>query len=224
MIIIKKYQELIDCVIPYLSPCPIIVEAGAFNGADTLRLANSFTNAQIHAFEPLPDAYTRLVNATHHLSSITTYPVALGNRSGTQLFYVSEKPGKPGIPTQAGSLLKPYKRLALSPITFPTTIEVPTLTLDDWADQHHITSIDFLWLDMQGYELPMLQAAPRMLATVRAIYTEVGFCEAYAGQPTYQVVTAWLQGQGFTAIARDFQTETEHFFGNVLFVRSSLPR
>ncbi len=199
MIIFKTHQAL-DYIQKYLPNNPVIVEAGAFDGKDTLRLVQQWPHATIHAFEPVPDIFEQLKKNTEHLNNVHRYPLALSNTTGTATFYVSEKPNKPGKPTQAGALHKPKERLKHSPIEFPHTIDVPTITLDDWATQNNIDHVDMLWLDMQGYELPVMQAAPNILKTVNVIFTEVAFIEAYENQPQYKDVRGWLENNGFTMI------------------------
>ena len=118
----------------------------------------------------------------------------------------------------AGTLLKPKERLKHSPITYPSTITVPTITLDTWAQQQHIDHIDFMWLDLQGLALPVLKGGTNILKTVRALFVEVEFIEAYEGQAQYDEIRAWLETQGFTPVAQDFVDTSSWIYGNVLFV------
>lgn len=218
MIIFKSHQ-IFNLIKPYLPDNPIIIEAGAFQGTDTIRLAQQWPKGTIYAFEPVPELYAILTKNTKSYPNIHCYQLALSHQNGTAPFYVSEKPGNPGKPSQAGSLLPPKERLQHSPLQFPYTINVPTITLDTWALQNNIDHIDFAWLDIQGYELAVLQATPTLVATMNAIYIEVSFIEGYAGQPTYPIVKKWLEHQGFQEIGRDFTNTTDWFFGNCLFVR-----
>ena len=116
-------------------------------------------------------------------------------------------------------MLKPKERLEWSQLVFNEIIEVQTVTLDDWAQENNIDHVDFMWLDMQGVELDVLKASPKILGQTKAIYCEVEFIEAYEGQPLYGDVKSWLQQQGFSIVAKDFVDQTTWFFGNVLFVR-----
>lgn len=220
MQLLTKHQML-PLIRSLLPSTATIIEAGAFDGKDTLLLAQQFPEATIHTFEPVPDIFKLLTTNTQHIPNIRRYPYALSDHTGTAQFYVSEKPSRPGKPFQAGSLLKPKERLQWSDAVYKETIQVPTITLDEWATQNNISHIDFAWLDMQGLELNVLQASPRMLSTMQLIYTEVEFIEAYEGQYQYPEVKSWLESQGFTAIARDFTDQPDWFFGNVLFKRNS---
>jgi FkbM family methyltransferase len=219
--IIFKPHESFSYIKQYIPEKPVIVEAGAFDGHETLRMLSVWPEAIIHAFEPIPAIFKKLEVTTEHLAHVHRYQMALSDTTGKAEIYVSEKPDRPEFPTQASSLRAPKERLHHSSIQFPYTLEVPTITLDDWAQQHRIPQVDLLWLDMQGFELDVLKAAPKLLESVSAIYTEVSFIESYAGQAQYPEVKAWLESIGFVIIGRDFPDDTTKFFGNALFVRRS---
>jgi FkbM family methyltransferase len=203
----------------YLPENPIIVEAGAFTGNDTLQLAKHFPAGTIHAFEPVPSIFDQLAAATQTTPNIVTYNYALSSGTGSSTFYVAQNPKHPNKACQAGSLHQPKERLIHSLITYPTTMNVATATLDAWAKEHNVNAIDFLWLDTQGHELAIMQASPHILAQVKLIYTEVHFIEAYQRQPLYKDLHAWLENQGFTCIGKDFENEQAWFFGNALYAR-----
>ena len=217
-----KPHESFSYIKQYIPQKPIIVEAGAFDGHETQRMLAVWPEAIIHAFEPIPAVFKKLEANTAHLPNVHRYQMALSDITGTAPLYVAEKPGRPEFPTQASSLRAPKERLNYSPIQFPYTITVPTITLDNWAQQYNIPHVDLLWLDMQGYELDVLTAAPNLLKSVSAIYTEVSFIESYAGQAQYSELKAWLENAGFVMIGKDFSDDTIKFFGNALFVRCSL--
>lgn len=219
MIIFKPHQSC-SIIKEFLPPNPIIVEAGAFTGKDTLRMAHTWPAGIIHTFEPVAELYTQLCTNTAHMTHVHTYPFALDNKSGKALFYISEKPEKPGRPSQANSLRAPKERLHHSPLTFNKTINIPTITLKDWADQYCINTIDMLWLDTQGHEQSIIEGAVTLLPTVQVIFTEVSFIEAYTGQLTFNNFTQWLKPLGFQLIGKDFSTTTDWFFGNALYVRT----
>lgn len=215
--LIFNSHKTIEILKQFLPDNPTIVEAGAFNGSDTKRMVEQWPQCIIHAFEPLPEIFERLEKNTIHLSQVHRYPLALSKTNGTALFYVSEKPEHPGIASQAGSLFAPKERLKKSPIIFPRTAQVQTITLEKWADENAIQSIDLFWLDTQGHELEILQAAGNMLQNIKVVLAEVSFVESYEGQPLYQNVVDWMADQGFEQVGRDFEDTSKSFFGNALF-------
>lgn len=214
-------KDLLPLIKQYVPDNPVIVEAGCFDGGDTLKLATFWPQSAIHAFEPVPEIFAMLVNNTQHCANIYQYNYALSTHSGVAQLYLSSKPTAPDEPFRAASLLKPKERLHWSNVTYPQRIDVKTITLDQWAQQQQINHIDFLWLDVQGYALPILQASPQMLQTMRVLYVEVEFVEAYEGQHQYQDVKAWLESHGFTMIARDFDDKPNWFFGNAVFINQN---
>jgi FkbM family methyltransferase len=217
MIIFNSYKT-IEVIQQFLPDNPVIVEAGAFDGHDTKKMVSQWPQSTIHAFEPVPEIFERLTKNTSMLPNIHRYPVALSDHTGTAEFYISEKPTKPGIASQAGSLHKPKERLSRSPIIFPRMATVQTITLDEWADKNGVEAIDLLWLDTQGHELAILQAAPKMIHNIKVVLAEVSFIESYEGQPLYEDVVAWMTEHGFDLVGRDFADTTQSFFGNALFV------
>lgn len=217
MIITKNIFPILK---EHLSENSVIIEAGAFDGRDTKKLSTLLPNATIHAFEPMPEIFQELVAQTMSHPTINRYPVALSNKTGTTLFYVAENPKKPGKICQAGTLMAPKERLNKSPIIYPKTIQVPTITLNDWASKNSISKVDFMWLDLQGHELAVLKAAGDLLKNTKLIYIEVNFIEAYEGQPSANQIDDWLKNQGFEPIARDFEDHHQWFFGAILYKRT----
>jgi 2-O-methyltransferase len=217
--LIFNSHKTIEVLQHFLPANPVIVEVGAFNGSDTKKMVAQWPAASVHCFEPLPEIYSKLEANTMHLPQVHRYPVALSDSIGVTQFYVAEKPNKPGVASQAGSLLKPKDRLLHSAIIFPRMAQVATTTLDSWAQEYHIEAIDLLWLDTQGHERTILQAAPIMIKRTAVVLAEVSFIESYEGQPLYGDLVTWMEEQGFEQIGQDFQDTNKSFFGNVLFVR-----
>jgi 2-O-methyltransferase len=217
--IIFSPHKTVDILKPLLPDNPIIVEAGAFDGNDTNKMALQWPQGIIHAFEPVPEIYQRLLKNTNTFSNICYYPFALSDHNGMAQFYISERPTRPGIASQAGSLHKPKERLSKSPLIFPRTAVVPTITLDQWTYENNISYLDLLWLDTQGHELAIMQAALHIIQNTKVVLAEVSFIESYEGQPRYEEVVAWMVDHGFEYVGRDFADTTTTFFGNALFVK-----
>src|SRR5580700_4960841 len=111
-----KSDQIISYIASYLPNDPCLIEAGAFTGHDSLRLACQFPLGTIHAFEPVPNLYFQLQNRVAKQSNIRTYCIALNTKSGNAPLYVAEK--APGKITQASSLRPPKERLSWSSVQF----------------------------------------------------------------------------------------------------------
>lgn len=221
---IDRIKQDADSVLPYfkryLPENPIILEAGGFDGEDTVKMAHVWPKSTIYVFEPVPELFNKMCTNIKGFNNIAAYNFALSDSIGFATFNISELQNNPNVASGSGSLLKPKETLTWDPhIHFNRTVDVQTITIDEWAHQHNVNHVDFLWLDMQGYELPALQHGTKLLETVKLIYIEVEFVEAYEGQYLYEDVKIWLEEKGFVEIARDFTIPPDWFWGNCVFVR-----
>lgn len=191
---------------------PVIIEAGAHIGSDSGRFAQIWKDAKIYAFEPVPTVYSQLVENTSAYGNIKTIPLALSDSNGVTKMFVSS-----GRSDASSSLLAPKQHLEVHPdVQFNETISVETTTLDDFCIKNNISHIDFMWLDMQGYELPMLMASKKMISNITLIYSEVSLIETYEGVSTYQKYKEWMEESGFKVYKEYFPWKD---MGNVLFVK-----
>jgi FkbM family methyltransferase len=206
----------LDEVAPYLTGSPVILEAGACNGADTVKFAQRWPDATIYTFEPVPELFADVERRTSHLAQVRRYPMALSDRIGQATLHVSGDTEDRSLNWGSSSLLTPAETLLANPqIPFGRSIAVQTVTIADWAHGEGVDRIDFMWLDMQGMELPALKAAGPVLATTRAICMEVAREELYVNCPMYDEIISWMKDQGFRAVI----DRVTLWFGNILFVR-----
>lgn len=195
----------------YLPQNPIILEAGAYIGNDTEEMAQLWPQSTIYAFEPIPDLFHELTQRTVGFANVKRFKIGLGTRTGTAKLYISS-----GISNASSSLLQPKEHLNAYPtVYFDTVIEIPIITIDEWARANNIEKIDFLWLDLQGYEMEILKASPKIFGTVKVLYTEVNVKELYEGCGLYKDFRPWLESEGFKVVWEG----VDHQDGNVLFVR-----
>jgi FkbM family methyltransferase len=198
----------------YLPENPIIVEAGMFDAADTEDFARVFSGGHIHGFECLPYYYDLSCKRLSKYTNVSTYPVALSDAAGELDFYVSTFKGELSA---SGSLLAPKLHQEVHPdVKFNERIKVKAVTLDDWAAEHGILKVDFLWLDLQGAEIRALQGAEKMLQNVTGIFTEVSLIETYENVPLYDEVKSFLQSKGFR-IVKEYLPYKD--MGNVFFLK-----
>ena len=197
----------------YLPKDPVIIDCGAHIGSDSVELSRIFPNAQIHSFEPVPHLYEKLKWNTRRRSNITCYPYALSNSNGTATMYVSS-----GSSDASSSLLAPTGHMDQhADVKFNDVINVQTFTLDSWAEKYNVKKVDFMWLDMQGFEYPMLQASAKIFPSVKAIHTEVNPTELYKDSVLYPQFKSWLESRGFKVKA-EMPDSTD--IANVLFAKA----
>jgi FkbM family methyltransferase len=196
----------------FLPNNPVMIDCGANDGSDSIELALR-CGGEVHAFEPLENIFNQLKIKTANYAAIHCYQLALSDCDGTGSFYVSE-----GGSEASSSMLEPKEHLTDHPdVLFNQRVPVPMLTLDSWAKKNSIKKIDLLWLDMQGFEMNMLQAAGDILNTVTVIHTEVSTKETYKGVVQYTAYRHYLESLGFKVIVEAIPAGWD--MGNVLFVR-----
>jgi FkbM family methyltransferase len=196
----------------YLPRNPIIVDCGAYDGADTIELVK-ILNAQAHAFEAVPEIFERLKKKTAAFPNIRCYNLALSNKNGVQTFYISE-----GASDASSSLLEPKDHLIDHPSTrFNKRIQVEALTLDEWANRNKISKVDMLWLDMQGFEYQVLRASPNIFSKVSVIHAEISMRETYSDVLLYREFMDWMSENSFEVVKEAIPQDAD--MGNVLFVR-----
>jgi len=194
-----------------LKPHYNVIDAGAHAGWDTKFLA-SITHGNVYAFEPVPTLYEELIENTNGLQNVVHLPLAVSTHSGNVEMFVSG-----GASDGSSSLLPPKEHLETNPdVTFGHSIMVQAVTFDQWMKSSGVEKVEFLWLDLQGMELSVLQASPMLMRDVQVIYTEVATRELYTGQAMYQELKSWLELQGFILKKENLAYE---FAGDALFVR-----
>jgi FkbM family methyltransferase len=171
-----------------------IVEVGAADGRDTLTYSQIFPNAQIFAFEPLPENFEKLAEISRNATRITAVNMAVSDKPGKAKFNVTALPDASSLlePNSTGSTFDRY--------IVPTHVmEVDVTTLDAFASKHSITAIDLLKMDAQGAELLILHGAAELLgkAAICMIYTEINFMDIYRGGTKWYALASFLCERGF---------------------------
>jgi len=200
-----------------IDPNDVILEAGAFDGNDTLNLVKMVPKGKVISFEPNPSRYAELVEKTKNIYNVNTFPFALGEKNGTITFYVCHGAQNDPVYEGASSALPPSESMKIN--YQGPKIEVPCLVLDDWCKEHNQSKIDFMWLDLEGYELQVLKSSPQILSTVKAMFVETNFYEFRQGMTLYEDLRAFLEGNGFRLLAHGYY---KGYQGNAVFVRGDL--
>ena len=208
-------EKALDIVARFLPEDPIIFEAGGHYGTDTIRFSERWPKAQIFTFEPNPHAFELLQKAIHGHSNIHGYNLAVNNYNGAAILHVCYgTTGNDPIFEGASSLLEASEYMRIH-YQGPKEI-VPCVVLDDWARTNQIDHIDFMWLDLEGLELQVLKSSPRILETVKVIFTETNFQSFRVGTTLYNDLKAFLERNRFKLISHWY---TETYQGNAIFVK-----
>lgn len=175
-----------------MPPAKLVLEVGANNGADTLRLLKAFPLATVHCFEPDPRAQKKWESAVSDPRA-SLHRVALGHVDGTVRFFQSDHTGvdTPGEEingwSDSSSIHPPRAHLQKFPwVSFEKEIEVACEKLDTFVSRILEPGegfvIDFIWADVQGAERELILGGIESFAHVRFIYTEYSNQKLYESQ------------------------------------------
>src|SRR6266480_6633844 len=133
-----------------LSTGAVVVDAGANIGIYSQFLSRCVgPTGVVHSFEPAPDNFKRLQSATCKLANVRLSPAAVGEYSGRSKLYVSDK-------------LNVDHRAYASEGDSRRAVPIDIIALDDYFKPGQ--RVDFIKMDIQGYELHALRGANRVLA------------------------------------------------------------
>lgn len=94
-----------------------------------------------------------------------------------------------------------------------------TVILDDFVKNENINKIDYMWLDMQGYESIVLKNSPNVLKMANFIHTETHNTENYEGNMLTPEYVDFLEKNGFALLFDGASSFTDG--GDLTFVKKS---
>lgn len=199
----------------------VVFEFGSRYGEDTIEFAKRYPNAVVYAFEcnenTLPECRRRIAS----YGNITLTPKAISDHDGPIHFYPIDKEktittwedGNQG----ASSLLKASGKYRIEHYVQQDTV-VEGITLQTFMRTNGISSIDVMWMDIQGAEMMALKGLGDRLKDVSVIQTEAEFMEIYDGQPLFDEIKHYLETAGFSFVG--FSTKNQ-FFADAVFINTN---
>jgi len=135
-----------------------ILDLGANIGFASLQLARHYPDAQIFAFEPLPENFEILRHNVKNAGHITPIPFGLGSRTETKRYYHSvQQTNNTGGFYNDGSLSWEQH----GPHAGYDTLEV--LAVPEAFERFGITSADIIKIDTEGAEYDILTSIPKAI-------------------------------------------------------------
>jgi len=177
-----------------------IVDIGANDGTDSVRLASAFPNSMVYSFEPVEKLKGK------RLPNIRFHNLALGDYDGVSTFYSNEN-------SKVNSLF--YSKYFKS-----KEIQVPISRMDTFAKNHNIGIIDIVWIDAQQGELKVLKGFGSLLKDVSIIYTEVCYKPYYENGVLYRKLRDYIEKRGFIMVYNRPLINSPH--GSAIFINKKM--
>jgi FkbM family methyltransferase len=168
-----------------------IVDAGANIGQFARAAAETYPEARIVAFEPLPEVAAKLRANLGDCKRVDVRAAAVGSESGTVTICRNEY-------SPASSILRLRSDAADAfDLREGARVDVPLVTLDDELGGLELEQPVLVKLDLQGYELEALRGATATLARTRYVLVEIGLRPMYEDEPSFDDVYSFLTSAGF---------------------------
>ena len=174
-----------------------IIDVGANEGQFVLRLLKNNFKGNVISFEPMTDAYTKLlINSESNKKKISWHVAekcGLGSKNFSQDIFISKH-------SESSSLLKILpKHTNLKPLSkIISTEKINIKKLDSFYDD--VEKLDkniFLKIDTQGYELEVLKGSEKTLKLITALIVEVSLVKLYEKQPLWLDIVNFLKERNF---------------------------
>jgi FkbM family methyltransferase len=200
-----------------------ILDVGANEGNWSLLASKLFPQAIIHSFEIFPETYTRLVESCQHRENIMCHNIGLSDTEETASVYFS--PDKSAVTTCVPNFSEQFHNYQ------PQTFEAEVSIGDMFCANKGIKTIDFLKIDVEGYEHKVLKGFEGMLkkGNIKIIQFEYGYINIdthfllkdfydYLGTFEIRIGKIYPSYVDF----REYRHSDENFYGpNYLAVHSS---
>jgi FkbM family methyltransferase len=169
-----------------------VIDIGANRGQFALVSRRCFPNARIVSFEPLPQPAARFRAVLGRDAGVSLHELAIDAQSGQATIHVSA--------ADDSSSLLPITKLQSA--LFAGTEEIGTAKirvarLDECIQPDDLQPPALLKIDVQGYELHVLQGCEPLLSRFDHLYVECSFQPLYEGQADVDDVLAYLRERGF---------------------------
>lgn len=199
-ILLKKHSKEIEG----------IIHIGAHIGQE-LELYEQYKFNKIIFFEPQKDIFDVLVKNTNKYNNVSCFNLALGSKSEKKQIYKSF-----GNDGKSSSLLAPNLHLTVQPsIEFTQDKIIDVKRFDDL----NIQTLNFVTLDVQGYELEVLKGFGEELHKVDFIFTEINTKHLYENNALVGDLDKYLQKFDFFRVFTN--VDCFKYYGDAFYVKTS---
>jgi len=162
---------------------PIVFDIGANEGDTTTQFLNVLPDARMHLFEPNPATHARLRSRFSNKTNVVINQAGVGNAMGQLTLYDFDGKGS----ERASLLQETFSDLLLVKSSTIKEVTVEVVTVDAYCDRQGIEAIDYMKIDVEGFEKFVLEGAADRIARGRigAIQLEINEHNVISGFHLY---------------------------------------
>jgi FkbM family methyltransferase len=191
----------------------IIFDIGCYDGGDSIRFKQGFSDSKVYSFEASPTRINMLKNSSLQYG-FTVVEQAVCEYNGTINFYESLI-DRQRVDAQ-GSIFKHtdfYKNKYPQVFQNSEHVEVPCTTIETFCSQNNIDEIDFAHIDVEGAELNVIKGFGKFLP--KMVFIETLGDEMFHGGTKKEDVHDLLLSYGYY-LAKDLSTDRLYILENML--------
>lgn len=186
-----------------------IIHVGAHSGQEVLQY--KAYDKKIILFEPQKSVYEELLKNVAGLEEVICYNIGLGSiKKRSTLFKSNENEGK------SSSVLTPELHLKVQPnISFTDSEEIKI----ERFDSLEVETLNFVTLDVQGFELEVLKGFGEELKKVDFIFTEINTRYLYKNNALVGEIDSYLKKFNFERIYTNI--DCFNYYGDAFYIKKS---
>jgi FkbM family methyltransferase len=196
-----------------------IIDIGANRGQFAIIARYNFPNAKIFSFEPLQEAARIFRDIFKNDKNTELYELAVGPKEIKSIIHISK--------ADDSSSLLPISELQKR--IYPGTVEIEQRVIQQKPLgaillPEDIKKTAFMKIDVQGYELQVLEGCASLLHIFSFLYIECSFLELYTGQSLVHEIISFLANRQFTLSGiynLDYDKKGQPIQGDFLFSKQS---
>ncbi len=188
-------------------------DVGANTGQTIKKIKHRYPNSRIIAFEPISSTYQLLIENYNRIQNVILENLALGADDSSMEIGLAEN-----------SLWNSLKNMPHDDSELKNEV-IEITTLDNYLLRNEIEHIDFLKIDVEGFEIEVLQGARLALTAnkIDFVFCEVGIYKTDSHHTPYDTVADFLGDFGFKFITfyDHSLVDTDAHYANALFFNSN---
>lgn len=189
-----------------------ICHVGAYKAEEIIKYRELFGNIPVVFIEANIDLENDIINNLKLYDNVRYEICAMGSELGESNIFLHHTENGPG---QSSSLLEPKEHLVR--YGFPDTSHTRKVNINSLDNIIKDDIVNFLNIDVQGYELKVLQGSKNILIDVDYIITEVNRKEMYKGCPMVEDIDIFLKQYDFIRMELEWWEDKEDW-GDALYI------
>jgi FkbM family methyltransferase len=176
-------------------PQIVVYDIGANVGEFAMFVSKAPSVSKVYCFEPVPQAFGKLIQNTKDVKGVRCFNIALGNSAGTRKMYANHSSPSSSV-------------LPMCPVhaeEFPSTdraleIDVQMMDLEGIVRQYNLSPPDFIKMDVQGFEDRVINGGIDIIKKAGYCMLELSLLKLYEDSALVTDINVLMRTLGFRLV------------------------